>query len=463
MKQSAFPSPAEGIPSDTRTILKTAAPIMIGLLLEQLIGMTDAIFLGRYGEVELGAAALGSVVFFLYISVAFGYGVGAQALMARANGARRTAEVGRIFRQSAGFLFALGSLLALASLPFAHRVMDAMIQSGEVARAAGDYVFWRLFGLPAAFLCVGMRAFYTGILRTRVLTWSSVVMVAANCTLNGLLIFGAGPIPALGISGAAIASAASEIAALLYLVLAAVRSGAAERYSLFRGLEWDGTLQRELFRLGAWLMVQEMIAFGTWLFFFAAVEHVSDRALAISNVVRQLGSLIFLFVHAFGTTCGSISSNLYGAKDFGSINGVVMRGLGLSYAAMIPIAAVFACIPETVLGWFTDIDAVILEARPAYYVMLASYLLTVAPFFLYFVIGALGFARPSFWITTASSAVYALYVAWITSVTTSVALIWTSDTVFGAGLGIGAWLVWRRAAWQTSIPAEKRLYPQGEA
>ena len=79
------------------------------------------------------------------------------------------------------------------------------------------------------------------------------------------------------------------------------------------------------------------------------------------------------------------------------------------------------------------------------------------------VIGALGFARPSFWITTASSAVYALYVAWITSVTTSVALIWTSDTVFGAGLGIGAWLVWRRAAWQTSIPAEKRLYPQGEA
>ena len=62
---------------------------MIGLLLEQLIGMTDAIFLGRYGEVELGAAALGSVVFFLYISVAFGYGVGAQALMARANGARR--------------------------------------------------------------------------------------------------------------------------------------------------------------------------------------------------------------------------------------------------------------------------------------------------------------------------------------------------------------------------------------
>ena len=145
MKQSAFPSPAEGIPSDTRTILKTAAPIMIGLLLEQLIGMTDAIFLGRYGEVELGAAALGSVVFFLYISVAFGYGVGAQALMARANGARRTAEVGRIFRQSAGFLFALGSLLALASLPFAHRVMDAMIQSGDGNLVLGSgLIMWGL-------------------------------------------------------------------------------------------------------------------------------------------------------------------------------------------------------------------------------------------------------------------------------------------------------------------------------
>lgn len=54
--------------TSTRAILKTAAPILFGLLLEQLIGMTDAIFLGRVGEIELGAAAIGSVVFLFFIS-----------------------------------------------------------------------------------------------------------------------------------------------------------------------------------------------------------------------------------------------------------------------------------------------------------------------------------------------------------------------------------------------------------
>ena len=59
-----------------------AYPILISLLMEQLIGMTDTAFLGRVGEVELGASAIAGVFYMVIFMVAFGFSIGAQILTA---------------------------------------------------------------------------------------------------------------------------------------------------------------------------------------------------------------------------------------------------------------------------------------------------------------------------------------------------------------------------------------------
>lgn len=449
--------------TSSRAILKNAAPILFGLLLEQLIGMTDAVFLGRVGEVELGAAALGSVVFFFFIAQALGYAIGAQSLMGRANGSRDYAAFGRVFRQAGLFLFSLGLAVAVLLVLSADAIMSHIADSEAVSKAAADYLFWRGVGMPAAFFCVLLRTFFIAILETRILVWSSVVMVATNCVLNWLLIFGWGPIPPMGTAGAAIASALSEVACAIFLAGKIVRDGEIEKHSLAGSLAFDRDMQLKLFNLGRWLMLQESVSIGAWIYFFGAVEHVSERALAISNVVRQLGSLLFLFVHAFGTTCGSIAANLYGAGRSDLINAVVKRGLCLSFATMMPVVILFGLFPQWVLGWFTNLPEVIDASEPAFYVMLASYIVTTPPFFYYFVIGALGFARPSFITCIASSVVYVAYVAFITAATTSVALIWTSDTVYGFCLGLGTWYIWRHVEWSPARGEGRRiLKPEGE-
>lgn len=448
--------------TSTRAILKTAAPILFGLLLEQLIGMTDAIFLGRVGEIELGAAAIGSVVFLFFISQGLGYSIGAQSLMARANGRLDREAFGLVFRQAGIFMTGLGVLIALVLVLGADLMMGFIAKSPQVAHAAADYVFWRGIGMPFAFAAVLLRAFFIAILQTRILTWSSAVMVATNCILNGILIFGVGPVPALGIAGAAIASALSELACVLFLGAKIVRSGYLKKYRLLGTMRPAPAVQRRLFSLGRWLMLQEAVSFGVWIYFFGAVEHVSERALAISNVVRQLGSIVFLFVHAFGTTCGSIAANLYGRGRTDLINGLAKRGLALSFAAMTPVLLIFAVFPEWVLGWFTNIEAVVEASVPAFYVMLASYFVSTPPFFYFFMIGALGYARPSFVTCIVSSVIYAGYVGFITAVTTNVAVIWTSDTVYGMCLGIGTWFIWRHTEWSRKRGA-LTLHPQGEA
>ena len=104
------------------TIFRMAVPLMLSFLLEQLIGMTDVAFLGRVGEVELGAAALAGVFFLMLMMFGMGYGFGVQAHMSRKNGEKAWAEIGRSFRSGVLFLTGLAAVLIvlsdLAAKPF---------------------------------------------------------------------------------------------------------------------------------------------------------------------------------------------------------------------------------------------------------------------------------------------------------------------------------------------------------
>ena len=69
-----------------RQILKIAGPILVSVLMEHLIGMTDTAFLGRVGEVELGASALAGVYYLAIFMLGFGFSTGVQIMIGRRNG-----------------------------------------------------------------------------------------------------------------------------------------------------------------------------------------------------------------------------------------------------------------------------------------------------------------------------------------------------------------------------------------
>ena len=66
-----------------RQILKIAGPILVSVLMEHLIGMTDTAFLGRVGEVELGASALAGVYYLAIFMLGFGFSTGVQIMIGR--------------------------------------------------------------------------------------------------------------------------------------------------------------------------------------------------------------------------------------------------------------------------------------------------------------------------------------------------------------------------------------------
>ena len=355
-----------------RQILKITFPVLLSLMMEQLIGLTDTIYLGHVGEVELGASAIAGIFYLTIFMVGFGFSIGAQVLLG-----------------------------------------------------------YRTFGFFFSFAAAMFRAFYVGTTNTRILTANSVVMVLTNVVLNYLLIFGGWGIPPLGIAGAAIASVISEAVSLVFFVVYTYRRVAWRAYGLFRfrGIEWK--ILRQVFGVSVWIMLQEAIAFISWFIFFVAIENLGERPLAVTNMVRSISSVVFLFINAFASTASSLVGNLIGAGEADRVWGLCRRMVRLCFAFVLPVSLLFALLPRVVLGAYTGNAELIAAAVPSLWVMLTTIVPCVPAFIYQFSVSGTGNTRTALGITLVCVTAYTLYTLWLVYVLRAdVALCWTADHVY---------------------------------
>ena len=76
-----------------KEIWKIAYPIILGSIVQNIISVTDTAFLGRVGEIELGAAAIGGVFYLTLIMLGFGFSIGTQIIVARRYGENKNNEI----------------------------------------------------------------------------------------------------------------------------------------------------------------------------------------------------------------------------------------------------------------------------------------------------------------------------------------------------------------------------------
>lgn len=202
-----------------KEIWNVTYPIFLGLLAQNVINVTDTAFLGHVGEVALGAAAMGGLLYICIYTVAFGFSVGSQILIARRNGEGNFHAVGPIMWQGSTFSFGMGvALLILMSL-CAEPLIRLLITSDTIFHATYEFFTWRIWGFLFAFVNVMFRAFYIGVTQTKVLTMSAIVMALVNVFLDYAMIFGEFGFPEMGVRGAALASVIAEASSLLFFIV----------------------------------------------------------------------------------------------------------------------------------------------------------------------------------------------------------------------------------------------------
>ncbi|MDE6778475.1 MAG: MATE family efflux transporter [Alistipes sp.] len=432
-----------------KEILKISFPVLVSLLMEQIVGLTDTAYLGRVGETELAASALAGVFYLVIFMIGFGFSIGAQVLIARRNGEGRYEAIGSIFTQGMAFLLMFGALLFALSRIFSPRIMALFIESPQICDAAVRYLDWRVCGFFFSFAAVMFRAFYVGTTRTRILTANSIVMVLTNVVLNYVLIFGKFGFPALGIAGAAIASAVAEaVSAGFFIVYTRMRCDW-RRYRLF---EFRGINPRqlgEILSVAVWIMLQEGLAFLSWFIFFLCIEHLGERPLAATNIVRSISSMLFMFVAAFASTASSLVSNLIGAGRSGEIMPLCRRVIRLCYCFVVPLSLVVAFAPRLFLGIYTDNAGLAEFSIPSLLVMLTSFVPCVPGITYQFCVSGTGDTRAALGLVLATLAVYVAYTVWLVyGLRADVAVCWTTDHVYYLMLTVICYLYMRSGRWR---------------
>ena len=119
---------------------------MLGLLTQNIMQITNTIFLGRVGEVEFGAAGLAGIYYIAFFMLGFGFSIGAQIMIGRRNGERNYDQIGTIVMQGMMFLLLFAALLYFASNAFSSHLLPILIKSHHVYEAAAEYLEWRTFG-----------------------------------------------------------------------------------------------------------------------------------------------------------------------------------------------------------------------------------------------------------------------------------------------------------------------------
>ena len=432
-----------------RNIWKVAYPILISLVMEQMIGLTDTAFLGRVGEIELGASAIAIIYYMVLFMIGFGFSIGAQIIIGRRNGEGKFRETGKVFWNGLYFVLGLSGTLILLSELFSPWMMKSMVSSAARYDAALSYVRWRLPGMVFAFCTAMFRAFYIGTTQTKTLTFNSIVMVASNVIFNWILIFGKFGVPALGITGAAIGSSLAELVSLIFFIVYTRLSCDRKKYGLDKAARFEADELKSMMPVCTWTMIQHTISISTWLIFFLYIEHLGERALAVSNIARSVSGLLWVVLQAFASTCSTLVSNIIGEGHQNKVMSLVKRILKLSYGITSVMIILFCLFPEAVARIYTDIPGLISDSIPAMVVMLSSYFLAVGAQVFFLAVSGTGSTRTAFRLELIALAVYMAYCTVIIGIMKlDVAICWTAEHVYSGVLLACSWWYMRSGRWK---------------
>jgi putative MATE family efflux protein len=430
-------------------IWRIAYPVFLTMLVQNLIQVTDTAFLGRVGEVELGASAIAGIYYIVIFTVIFGFSVGAQILIGRRNGEKNFNQIGEIFLFGTAFLWIIALLVFCFTRFSSGSILSNLLQSPNVLRASIEYLDWRIAGLFFASVNVMFRAFFIGIIRTKVLTFNAIYMALANIFFDYVLIFGKWGFPEMGISGAGLASVIAEGTSTFFFIIYTSLSVDLKKYG-FTGTVWRNfRIIRNILNISVALMIQYFLALCTWLLFFLAIEGMGETPLAISNIIRSCYMIIAIPVFALSATSSTLVSNTIGAGKSGEVISLIWKIARLTLTISFIFAVIFYFFPEPILRIFTTDQELIQGAIPSLHVILLVLLvLSIANVFFQSISGT-GNTRSALIIECITLVVYIIWI-WFAAIhlKASLAVCWTVELIYALLLGALSLAYFRYAKWQ---------------
>ncbi|WP_026478054.1 MATE family efflux transporter [Alkaliphilus transvaalensis] len=335
------------------TFLRLAMPILFAMMMQTLFNIVDTYFVSRLGTDAIAAMGLTFPIFMLSVSLGSGLSIGISSLVARSIGAGEPKKTNNVAINGlflAGFIGVLFLCLGMV-------VVDPMLTfvgaEGEVFRLAWNYIMIIVIAMPIKFLFFAIDGIFRGEGKTNLSMYTLVGSSIMNIILDPLLIFGIGIFPALGIAGAALATALSWFVGLTVgiIFLLKKKSDIQIRMENFK-FRWD--LLLEMLQVGLPSTVaQGSIAF-TMVFVNRFAMDFSQEAVAAYALGFRIDSIGILPGVAFGAATIAMLGQNFGAKKFQRMRMIYRQALVVVIVAMGIMATFVFAFPSQLLNIFLD-------------------------------------------------------------------------------------------------------------
>ena len=339
--------------------LRLGLPIAVGQLGVIIMGFADTMMVGRYSTEALAAASFANSVLNLCTFMLMGYSYGLTPLVSAYYGAGRAARAGGVLRRGlvCNVLFAL---LLVACLAWVYGFLPHMGQPVSLLPLIRPYLLCLALSLPFVAAFNALRQFTDGLTHTATAMWALLGSNALNVVGNYLLIYGPGPLPELGLTGAGVSTLLSRMVMAAALGAVVLRS---RRYAPYRrGYRAASCHLAALRRMHAqsWPIGMQMgMESGAFTFTGIMAGWIGAVDLAAFQVMVTVGTLGFLFYYSFGAGVSIRVAAFMGSQSWQRVHQATRAGVVILLGMACVSSLTFVLGGRWLIGLFTT-DAAVL-------------------------------------------------------------------------------------------------------
>ena len=394
-----------------RLILNMSLPMILSMLVQALYNIVDSVYVSRVSQAALTAVSLSFPAQNLMIGLATGTGVGVNALLSRALGAKDNDRANRV-AENGVFLALVGYAVFLIFGLFASRALiAAQTAQAEIIQYGEDYlsvVCCLSFGLLGQVMFERLMQ-ATG--RTVYTMYTQGVGAIINIILDPIFIFNFG----MGVKGAAIATVIGQIAA--FLLAAVINHHKNHDVKLrLREVRPSGEIIGHIYSIGFPSVI--MIAIGSVMTFLMNKILIiyttgKETAATVFGVYFKLNSFVFMPVFGLNNGVIPIIGYNYGARNRLRMLQTVKYALLFAFGFMLAGTVVFLAFPEVLLSLFDATEMMLVIGVPALRIIASTFIVAGVCIALGSVFQALGYGIYSMLVSLARQLLVLLPAAWI--------------------------------------------------
>ncbi|MGX7197022.1 MATE family efflux transporter [Enterococcus olivae] len=338
-----------------KKLIKLALPATVENILETSVGFIDSLMISQIGLFAVAGVGIANAILNVYIAVFIALGIGTSSLISRYIGADNSEKAKLIAKQSLLLAIVSGLCLGLASLLIGPQLLKMMGATKQTFNYSLQ--FFSIVG--GGSVTIAIMILLGSILRALGDTKSpmkiGLITNILNIVLDYILIFGLGPIPALGVAGTAIGTLVARLLGTILLyrkvqstVLSFSFRSIFQRssYQELLNLSFPAALERLVMRLGQVL-------------YFGLIVAIGAKTYSAHSIAGSIESFVYMPAYGLATAAATLAGNSIGKKDYVETKRVAFYAVkyGVIVLSMLGVG-LFFCTPY-IAPWFTsDAEAI---------------------------------------------------------------------------------------------------------